>query len=89
MIVMVCVDNRNGMMFNHRRQSQDRVLRRRNILDERLQPENVHGLRCGRYAGSALRGRGFYEAGSTGGFLPAGDRRSGWLHSTPRRTDSV
>ena len=29
MIVMVCVDNRNGMMFNHRRQSQDRGLRRR------------------------------------------------------------
>ena len=29
MIVMVCVDNQNGMMFNHRRQSQDRVLRRR------------------------------------------------------------
>lgn len=24
MIVMVCVDNQNGMMFNHRRQSQDR-----------------------------------------------------------------
>ena len=29
MIVMVCVDNQNGMMFNHRRQSQDRGLRRR------------------------------------------------------------
>ncbi len=27
MIVMVCLDDRNGMMFNHRRQSQDRVLR--------------------------------------------------------------
>ena len=29
MKVIVCVDNQNGMMFNHRRQSQDRVLRRR------------------------------------------------------------
>ena len=29
MIVMVCVDDNNGMMFNKRRQSQDRVLRRR------------------------------------------------------------
>ena len=27
MIVMVCVDDKNGMMFNTRRQSQDRVLR--------------------------------------------------------------
>lgn len=29
MIVMVCVDDNNGMMFNKRRQSQDRVLRQR------------------------------------------------------------
>lgn len=29
MHVIVCLDNRNGMMFNHRRQSQDRVLRER------------------------------------------------------------
>lgn len=29
MKVIVCVDNRNGMMFNHRRQSQDRGLRKR------------------------------------------------------------
>ncbi len=27
MIVMVCVDDRGGMLFNRRRQSQDRVLR--------------------------------------------------------------
>ena len=27
MIVMVCVDDRGGMMFHQRRQSQDRVLR--------------------------------------------------------------
>ena len=27
MIVIVCVDDQNGMLFNHRRQSQDRVLR--------------------------------------------------------------
>lgn len=27
MILMVCVDDRGGMLFNHRRQSQDRVLR--------------------------------------------------------------
>ena len=27
MIVMVCLDDKNGMMFNHRRQSQDRLLR--------------------------------------------------------------
>lgn len=29
MIVIVCVDDNMGMMFNHRRQSQDRVLRER------------------------------------------------------------
>ena len=29
MIVMVCVDDKNGMMFNRRRQSQDRALRQR------------------------------------------------------------
>ena len=27
MIIMVCVDDHNGMMFNKRRQSQDRTLR--------------------------------------------------------------
>lgn len=27
MILIACVDNKNGMMFNHRRQSQDKVLR--------------------------------------------------------------
>ena len=26
MIIIVCIDDRNGMMFHHRRQSQDRVL---------------------------------------------------------------
>ena len=31
MIVFVAVDNRNGMMFNHRRQSQDKALRERVI----------------------------------------------------------
>ena len=29
MNLIVCLDERNGMMFNHRRQSQDRVLRER------------------------------------------------------------
>lgn len=29
MILMVCIDDMSGMMFNHRRQSQDRVLRAR------------------------------------------------------------
>ena len=29
MIVIVAVDDRGGMMFNHRRQSQDRILRER------------------------------------------------------------
>ena len=29
MKIIVCVDNQNGMMFNHRRQSQDRALRKR------------------------------------------------------------
>ncbi len=29
MKIIVCVDNNNGMMFNHRRQSQDKVLRKR------------------------------------------------------------
>lgn len=32
MILIACVDDNKGMMFNHRRQSQDRVLRR-HILD--------------------------------------------------------
>ena len=29
MNVIVCIDDRSGMLFNHRRQSQDRVLRQR------------------------------------------------------------
>lgn len=29
MIVLTCVDKNNGMMFNHRRQSQDRAVRKR------------------------------------------------------------
>ncbi len=29
MILIVCVDDNMGMAFNHRRQSQDRLLRRR------------------------------------------------------------
>ena len=29
MILIVCVDNKNGMLFNRRRQSQDRMLRTR------------------------------------------------------------
>lgn len=32
MIVILCVDNNNGMMFNHRRQSQDKKLRE-HLLD--------------------------------------------------------
>ena len=32
MILIVCIEDNKGMMFNHRRQSQDRVLRR-HILD--------------------------------------------------------
>ena len=32
MILIVCIDDNKGMMFNHRRQSQDGVLRR-HILD--------------------------------------------------------
>ena len=45
MKIIVCVDNQNGMMFNHRRQSQDCVLRKR-ILEltggnECIQPETV------------------------------------------------
>ena len=31
MIVIVCLDEKNGMMFNRRRQSQDRCLRERGI----------------------------------------------------------
>ena len=29
MVLIVCVDDRNGMMFHKRRQSQDRILRKR------------------------------------------------------------
>ncbi|MDD5931522.1 MAG: ribonuclease Z [Oscillospiraceae bacterium] len=32
MTLIVCLDDKNGMAFNHRRQSQDRLLRRR-VLD--------------------------------------------------------
>lgn len=32
MTVMLCVDDKNGMLFNHRRQSQDRILQQ-HILD--------------------------------------------------------
>lgn len=32
MIVMLCIDDKNGMLFNHRRQSKDRILQE-HILD--------------------------------------------------------
>ena len=44
MIVMVCVDDKNGMMFNKRRQSQDRVLRQRmlELAGEKKLPVMIH-----------------------------------------------
>ena len=36
MIVMVCVDNRNGVLFHGRRQSQDRQLRARILSNSKL-----------------------------------------------------
>lgn len=33
MIVILCIDDKNGMMFNRRRQSQDRVLREQVLRD--------------------------------------------------------
>ena len=36
MVLIVCVDDHNGMMFNHRRQSQDRILRA-DILNLRVE----------------------------------------------------
>lgn len=33
MIIIVCIDENNGMLFNHRRQSQDRLLRK-NLLQK-------------------------------------------------------
>ena len=41
MIVMVCVDDKNGMMFNKRRQSQDRVLRQHMLVLACVQPKAV------------------------------------------------
>ena len=44
MIIMVCVDDNNGMMFNKRRQSQDRVLRQRmlELAGEKKLPVMIH-----------------------------------------------
>ena len=44
MIVIVCVDDNNGMMFNKRRQSQDRVLRQRmlELAGEKKLPVMIH-----------------------------------------------
>lgn len=39
MTVVLCVDDNNGMMFNHRRQSQDRALRER--LLTQLNPKRL------------------------------------------------
>ena len=33
MLLVVCVDEKNGMLFNHRRQSQDREVRKRILED--------------------------------------------------------
>lgn len=45
MHVILCLDDRNGMLFNHRRQSQDRVLRTR-MLDMC----GAHGLWLNEYS---------------------------------------
>ena len=33
MIIVICADDKNGMMFNGRRQSQDRILREKILAD--------------------------------------------------------
>ena len=49
MIVIVCVDDNGGMMFNHRRQSQDRVLRQRVVE------------KCGKVYMNAYSGKQFQD----------------------------
>lgn len=45
MIVVVCLDDRNGMLFNHRRQSRDRML-----IADLLQLRAGHPLRMNAYS---------------------------------------
>lgn len=56
MHIIVCVDDRMGMLYNHRRQSQDRVLR-----EKLLELAGVHSLRMNAYSakqfGTAPEGR--------------------------------
>ena len=52
MIVITCLDQKNGMMFNHRRQSQDSVLREHvaklvaNVIDDAFLQEAAQGEYC-------------------------------------------
>lgn len=45
MIGIMCIDDKNGLMFNHRRQSQDRILR-----EDILKMVGNHALRMNAYS---------------------------------------
>ena len=99
MIVMVCVDNQNGMMFNHRRQSQDRGLRRRMCEiagnDDGKFWMNAYSRKM--FTDSDTEGthaqlcvaEDFMKQAASGDFCLLETERSGRLCSKPRRTDSV
>lgn len=57
MIIIVCLDDNNGMLFNHRRQSQDKVLREHILQEVGYAPIWMNAYSAGQFdaAGTRLR----------------------------------
>ena len=77
MTAIICVDDRNGMLFNHRRQSQDRVLRQ-DLLREaagHILRMNTYSLRQFKEAPPNVRSsEDFLEQAKPGEFCFVEDR---------------
>lgn len=69
MIAIVCIDDKNGMLFNHRRQSQDRLLRA-DLLQEadgrRLWMNAYSAKQFSPLPGNAQTAEDFLEKAGTG-----------------------
>ena len=61
MIIAVCIDDKGGMLFNHRRQSQDRLLREDLLKEAAGRPLWMSGYSATQFAGCS------------GAVRPAGD----------------
>ena len=69
MIIAVCIDDKGGMLFNHRRQSQDRLLREDLLTEAAGRPLWMSGYSAKQFAGcsGAVRPSGEFTPRGGGG----------------------